>query len=87
MGNSAYWGYDPNLEFKLYGKRIANVHIKDCSKELYSVKFGQGSVDFENISKLLEKNKYKKDFIIQGYRGKNNYAIAKEQLNFSKKFF
>ena len=50
-GNSAYWQYDTDQEFSLYGSRIGNIHIKDCTPDEYSVPLGNGNVDFDKIFK------------------------------------
>jgi L-ribulose-5-phosphate 3-epimerase len=67
-GNSAYWGYDIKKEIPVYGDKIGNVHIKDCTPEDYSVPLGRGNVDFEQSFELLKKAGYSGDFILQTAR-------------------
>ena len=83
-GNSAYWSFDHHEEFKNYGHLIGNVHIKDCTPELYSVPLGKGNVDFDSIFSYLKKQNYSKDFILQTARGEDDLALAKEYYKFSK---
>ena len=33
-GNSAYWEYNSYDEIPIYGNRIGNIHIKDCTPEI-----------------------------------------------------
>lgn len=83
-GNSAYWGYKPNEEIPLYGKYIANVHIKDCTPRDYTVPLGTGNVDFNYVFKLLKDASYNGDFILQAARGKNDYLTAENFYKFTK---
>ena len=67
-GNSAYWGYDAQKEISLYGGKIGNIHIKDCTPEDYSVPLGQGNVDFD-----LSFQKFKEEII---EKGKNHFGAG-----------
>ena len=49
MGNSAYWGIDPDHELPLIGPWIKNVHVKDCTPEDYTLPLGDGDVDFKKV--------------------------------------
>lgn len=86
MGNSAYWGFDTKQEFAAYGPRIANVHIKDCTPEDYSVPLGQGNVDFDLTFSLLNQVGYKGDFVLQTARSNDEIADAQKYKEFSEKF-
>lgn len=84
VGNSAYWNYDMLEEFKCYGSKIGTVHIKDCTPDDYSVKLGNGNVDFEEFFNQLSLLNYKGDFIIQGARSADDISIAEEYYSFVK---
>jgi len=86
MGNSAFWSFNTKKEFLSYGKLISNVHIKDCTPEKYTVQLGNGNVNFNEVFKLLKKNNYKADFILQAARGKNDIQEVKKQLKFAKTY-
>mgnify|MGYP006114350197 CR=1 FL=1 len=86
MGNSAFWKFNPQQEFLTYGEQISNVHVKDCTPSDYTVQFGKGNVNFNEIFSLLKKNNYKRDFILQGARGDDDAQTAKKQLAFTKKY-
>lgn len=82
-GNSAFWSFDAKRELELYGHRIANIHIKDCTPIDYSVPLGKGNVDFDmNFSKFKEMN-YPGDFILQTARGQNDVKVAIEYRDFT----
>ena len=55
MGNSAYREYNMRKEFLSYGQSISNVHIKDCTPKDYTVKLGDGNVNFDEVFQLLKK--------------------------------
>ena len=82
-GNSAYWEYDAEKEINLYGDKIGNIHIKDCTPEDYSVPLGEGNVDFDlSFSKFKEK-KYNGDFILQAARSNDDINSAKVFRDFT----
>jgi len=85
-GNSTFWEFDLNDEFEIYGDKIGNVHIKDCTPEKYSVPLGKGNTDFNEIFKLLMKKKYRGDFILQTARSNSNkdVEVAKKYFIFTK---
>jgi len=85
-GNSAYWGFNPQDEILSYGQRIANVHIKDCTPEDYSVTLGSGNVDFDLVFKLLRSKSYSGDFVLQSARGENHVELAKNYLQFTRSY-
>jgi hexulose-6-phosphate isomerase len=67
-GNSASLGYDPEVEFKYYGDRITEVHIKDRVYGGTTVPLGEGDVDFNRIFFLLKRMNYNGMFILQTAR-------------------
>ena len=70
MGNSASLGFNPIEEFKAYGGRIMNVHVKDRLLYGDTVRLGRGNVDFNMVFNQLKNIRYKGNFIIQGARSK-----------------
>lgn len=85
IGNSASLGFDPDLEFKLIGKYIKNVHIKDRKFMGPTVYLGEGDAKFEKVFRNLKEYSYKGNFIIQGARSKKNEHKKKllEYKNFT----
>ena len=86
MGNSAGLGYKCDDEFKNYGYRISEVHIKDRVLGGNSVVLGQGNVDFESVLKGLMLINYKGPYIMQAYRDDDGLDIFKKQLYWIKEF-
>lgn len=86
MGNSAFWGFSAFDEISSYGSNIDNVHIKDCTPDLYSVALGQGDVDFDTVFSALKTEGFQGDFIIQGARFDDNFATAKQYKDFSQNY-
>ena len=88
VGNSAGLGYKIDDEFKIYGKYICNVHIKDRLKNGKTVRLGKGNANFIKLFKNLKKIKYNRDLILQTARSKNNRHLdeIKINLNYLKKF-
>ena len=84
-GNSAALGYDPEEEFKAYGSKISEVHIKDRRYKGGPIFLGKGDVDFKKIFKLLKQHDYKGDFILQMYRDQKGLNIFKKQYKILKK--
>lgn len=85
MGNSAALGYDPVEEFKAYGNKITDLHIKDRLLGGASVPLGSGNVNFSKIFELLSKYDYKGIAIFQAYRDDEGVEIFKDQLNWFSK--
>ena len=80
-GNSAALGYDPDEEFKSYGHKITDLHIKDRLLGTGPVQLGAGDVNFSKIFDLLSKYKYKGIIIFQAYRDEEGVEIFKKQLS------
>lgn len=81
-GNSASLGYDPLEEFKYYGHRISDIHIKDRKLNSGSVILGTGDVDFSRFFKALGTISYTSPFIMQVYRDDEGVEIFKKQLDY-----
>ena len=85
-GNSAYWGFDPREEFASYGQLIRNVHVKDVTKNDYTVALGKGEVDFDLSFTLLKEAGYTGDFVLQAARGEDDLAVAREYASFTRRY-
>ena len=87
IGNSAALGYDPVEEFKAYGNKITDLHIKDRLLGGRSVPLGTGNVNFSKIFDLLSKYDYRGIIIFQAFRDDEGLKVFKDQLSwFSKNF-
>jgi len=78
IGNSASLGFKVNEEFKSYGDRILNVHIKDRQLGGTTVPLGEGNADFEAVFANLSESGYKGNYILQTARdasGQHTEAI------------
>jgi hexulose-6-phosphate isomerase len=71
IGNSASLGYDVNDEFKAYGERIINVHVKDREFKGSTVPLGEGAADFEAVVRNLKTVGYQGNYILQTARAKD----------------
>ena len=85
MGNSAYFKFNVDEEFKNYGDIISNIHVKDCTPEDYTTELGKGNVNFEKTFSLIKKHNYKNNLILQAARKDDEYLDCKNQLLFTKK--
>jgi len=72
IGNSASLGYDFREEFKLYGNRIVNIHVKDRTMGGGSVPLGEGSADLAGVVNALENMGYQGHYILQTARAIDN---------------
>jgi len=68
IGNSASLGFNPTEEFKAYGSRIINVHVKDRKLSGTTVPLGEGDADFLRIFRLLHEENYQGNLILQTAR-------------------
>ncbi len=84
MGNSASFGYDPVEEFKSYGSKISDIHIKDRKFSGGPVYLGKGDVNFYKVFELIKSVNYQGPLIFQAFRDEEGTKIFKEQLNFIK---
>ena len=81
-GNSAGLGYDPEDEWTAYGGWISSVHIKDRLLGGSTVPLGTGSTRFDRLFPAMRRAGYRGLFVIQGARGRDHLATAKEYLAF-----
>ena len=86
-GNSAALGYDPAEEFRSYGDKITDLHIKDRLFGGPSVTLGMGDANFSKISDLLSKYDYQSIIIFQAFRDDEGVEIFKKQYNWFKNNF
>ncbi|MDB9940760.1 sugar phosphate isomerase/epimerase [Candidatus Pelagibacter sp.] len=84
-GNSTALGYDPVEEFRSYGDKITDLHIKDRLFGSSSVALGTGDTNFSKIFDLLLKYDYKGIIIFQAFRDDEGVEIFKKQYNWFKK--
>ncbi len=84
MGNSASLGYDPAEEFKSYGAKISDIHIKDRKFNGGPVYLGKGDVNFYKVFELIDSINYQGPLIFQAFRDEEGITIFKEQLIFIK---
>ena len=70
IGNSSSLGFNPTEEFKAYGSRIINVHVKDRKLNGTTVPLGEGDADFLEIFRLLREEHYQGNLILQTARSK-----------------
>jgi len=80
-GNSAALGYDSDEEFKSYGHKITDLHIKDRLLGTGPVLLGAGDVNFFKIFDLLSKYEYQGIIIFQAFRDDEGLEIFKKQLS------
>ena len=80
IGNSSSLGFNPTEEFKAYGSRIINVHVKDRKLNGATVPLGEGDADFLGIFRLLHEENYQGNLILQTARskeGKDSEVLVK----------
>lgn len=71
IGNSAALGYNPVEEFRAYGKRIVNAHVKDRPLNETTVPLGDGDADFATVFSELSRVGYEGNFILQTARAED----------------
>ena len=81
-GNSASLGFNVIEEFKSYGHRITDIHIKDRKFNGGSVMLGEGDVNFKDFFESLKLINYNNPFIMQAYRDDEGLNVFKKQLSF-----
>jgi sugar phosphate isomerase/epimerase len=87
IGNSAANGYNSEEEFRAYGNKITDLHIKDRLLGGPSVILGTGDANFFKIFDLLSKYDYKGIIIFQAFRDDEGVEIFKKQYNWFKNNF
>ena len=80
-GNSASLGFDPVEEFKSYGHKITDLHIKDRLLGDASVPLGTGNTNFHKIFDLILKYEYQGIFVFQAFRDDGGLEIFKKQFS------
>ena len=61
-------GYSVEEEFKAYGNKIMNVHVKDREYRGTTVPLGEGNANFNKVFERLGSFNYKGNFILQTAR-------------------
>lgn len=84
LGNSASLGYDIFEEFKLYGDRISDIHIKDRKFAGGSVELGKGDVNFSSFLNVFSDMDFKGPIVMQVYRDEEGVEIFKKQFAWFK---
>ena len=75
IGNSASLGYDVDEEFREYGDRILNVHVKDRELNGNTVPLGDGAANFQAVVRNLRALNYQGNYILQTARAGDNAHI------------
>jgi sugar phosphate isomerase/epimerase len=83
-GNSASLGYDPVTEFKYYGKKVTDIHIKDRMLGGGSVVLGTGNTDFSKLFDIISECDYRGPLIFQAYRNESGTDIFRTQFDWFK---
>jgi L-ribulose-5-phosphate 3-epimerase len=81
IGNSAALGYDPVEEFKAYGNKITDIHVKDRLLHGGPVLLGEGNANILKIFELLLENCYQGIIIFQTFRDDEGISVFKKQFN------
>ena len=84
IGNSASLGFDIFEEFKLYGNRISDIHIKDRVLGGSSVVLGAGNANFKSFFDVFSKIDFNGPIVMQVYRDEEGIEIFKKQFNWFK---
>lgn len=69
-------GQDPYALAEAMGDAIVNFHVNDRDEEHICLLPGQGTVDFERIGRILQKNHYQGPGLIEVYR--KNFSASDE---------
>jgi len=84
IGNSASLGFDIFEEFKLYGNRISDIHIKDRVLGGGSVVLGAGNANFKSFFQVFSKIDFTGPIVMQVYRDEEGVEIFKKQFDWFK---
>ena len=84
IGNSASLGFDIFEEFKLYGNRISDIHIKDRELGGGSVVLGSGNANFNSFFEVFSTLDFKGPIVMQVYRDDEGIEIFKKQFDWFK---
>jgi L-ribulose-5-phosphate 3-epimerase len=85
MGNSTWFGFDPEDELPRYHRHVRNVHVKDCTRKDYSVALGSGETVFDRVFGLLARFNYKGDFVLQAARQGDDVKAGRDYLEFVRR--
>lgn len=80
IGNSASLGFNPQLEFGLYGNVVADVHVKDRKLGGGSVPLGAGDADLETAMSQLHYLNYEGPIVFQAWRGDLGWDDLEPQM-------
>ena len=83
-GNSAGLKKKFEREKKIF-PMVKNIHLKDKNKYNKSVDLGKGLFNFQLFFRYIKKINYKGKYILEAYRGANNYDRNKRNLLFINK--
>ncbi len=83
-GNSAGLRKDFQQEKKIFNL-VKNIHLKDKDGNNKSVDLGKGLFNFEMFFNYIKKINYQGQFILEAYRGPNNFKRNKNNLLYIKK--
>lgn len=86
MGNSTWFGYDPDSELPLYARHVRNVHVKDCTALTYSLPLGSGGTRFSAVFTQLKNAGYTGDFVLQAARQDDELSAARAYLSFTRRW-
>jgi L-ribulose-5-phosphate 3-epimerase/hexulose-6-phosphate isomerase len=79
LGNLSRWTNNPSKELELGKEHIVAIHIKDTKPGIFKcVPFGQGTVEFVDLFKTLQKIDYNGPFLIEMWAD-NNKSYTKEE--------
>ena len=81
IGNSASLGFDIFEEFKLYGNRISDIHIKDRDLGGGSVLLGAGNANFKSFFEVFSTIDFTGPIVMQVYRDDEGVEIFKKQFD------
>ena len=84
IGNSASLGFDIFEEFRLYGNRISDIHIKDRLLGGGSVVLGTGNANFKSFFEVFSNIDFKGPIVMQVYRDEEGIEIFKKQFDWFK---
>lgn len=84
IGNSASLGFDIFEEFKLYGNKISDIHLKDRVLGGGSVVLGAGNANFKSFFDVFSKIDFKGPIVMQVYRDEEGIEIFKKQFDWFK---
>ena len=84
MGNSASYGFDPEISIKILSSYLGSVHVKDRKLHGTSVQLGQGNVNFYNVFESLSAIDFHGPITFQVYRNTNSddILVLKESMSF-----